>query len=656
LCSSSLTTPPKGKSKQTSRHTTPSPARYVHFPQLNETSFYTPSHLEPQDFFTPPQQPDSPSTPTRSTSRSTLTLLAPRSERIYHTPRTRSQQPALLGELPAPTRKPKYKEEPKETELYQPPTTPSRATSPSQFGLENPETLPSILEGESDDENFHHLPENPEEDQDFQNKEGQHLIYSADAEEHPELPGTSNQLSTPSGSNTESETEPETEPETENLPSTQTMASQTQTITQTATGAGGPPSEPDQEETGIQFDDPISGNPPNRRRRSPSSAPSSTSSHRGRRRRDRNETPAIQRAPGDSGYEKEIGQKPPNFNGVTPKFKTWWMLVKNYLGLNPIAFQNDQRQIRFVLGLMTEGKAGDWSEKYYWDHTHDEHGNDVPWKYQYFEEFETDILKQFTPVDEQINAQREFYEIHQGNKTAADFNLEFQKLALTAGISDNKALMEQYKRSLNEGLARDIWTRREGPPDTIDEWYIEAVRRDVLNRQANALWPKRHLPPPRNNYPQRFPHQNPQYRRHINEVHMDYEYPEVQNDYYPENSHYEPIQEYPNYETESYDEEDPEMQLNAVFTTAQVERYKSGRCIGCGASNHMIKDCPKPDPNLSRHPPPKRNNPPPRRFPQPPPRRPFNGNRNPPPGPRKISVLEIQNMIRELPLDDRMEF
>jgi hypothetical protein len=137
-----------------------------------------------------------------------------------------------------------------------------------------------------------------------------------------------------------------------------------------------------------------------------------------------------------------------------------------------------------------------------------------------------------------------------------------------------------------------------------------------------------------------------------------HDYQEPQPEYYPEpDQDYYPDQEEPD-QTPYYDDEDPEMQLNAVFTEQQKLRYNSGQCIGCGSSQHFISKCPNPDRNLSRNPPPRKPNPPPRRFP-PPGRRPFvPNNRNPPPNnaPRKISVLEIQNMIRDLPLEDRIEF
>ena len=208
------------------------------------------------------------------------------------------------------------------------------------------------------------------------------------------------------------------------------------------------------------------------------------------------------------------------------------MLVKNYIGMNPAVFSgDDQRQIRFVLGLMVDGKAGNWSEQYYYERTH-HNKRDVPWKHQTFEKFEKEIMKQFVPVDEQINAQREFYEIRQGKKTATDFNLDFQRLALLAEVSDNKALMEQYKRGLNESLAREIWIRIGGPPETIEEWYTEAVRRDTVRRQADAIWPKQYFRP-QNNQPQYQPRNNGRFHRTINEIPMEsYDYQEPQTDYY----------------------------------------------------------------------------------------------------------------------------
>src|SRR5436305_1214657 len=99
------------------------------------------------------------------------------------------------------------------------------------------------------------------------------------------------------------------------------------------------------------------------------------------------------------------GSNPTQTNPVqNPKFKNWWMTVVNYLGMNPMAFQDDQQQIRFVLGLMTHRKARDWAQQYYWNHTHDKEGNDIPWKSQFFEEFQEDIKKQFTLIDEEITA------------------------------------------------------------------------------------------------------------------------------------------------------------------------------------------------------------------------------------------------------------
>lgn len=190
----------------------------------------------------------------------------------------------------------------------------------------------------------------------------------------------------------------------------------------------------------------------------------------------------------------------------------------------------------------------------------------------------------------------------------------------------------------------------------IDDWYTKAIRRDTVNRQAEAIWPKRQFQPQRN-YQPHFPPRNNQYRRTINEMPMEsYDYNEPQPEQY-----LEPLQEEnpeQDYEQDYYDEEDPQIQLCAVFTEEQNRRYQSGKCIGCGALGHFVQKCPNPDGNLSRNPPPKKPNFQPRRFPQPPPRRPFNNHRNPPPnnGNKKISVLEIQNMIRDLPLDERMEF
>ena len=172
----------------------------ANFPSTTKRKQTTPRRSSPEPtFFTPTSELTSnpPSTPPRSTrDPSEEPPTAPRSSRFFTTPRTRSQKPSLLPGLtferkpkPEPEPEPEFEEPPRKT----PPTTPSRATSPSNFAIENPQVLPSILENSSDEEHFHQLPQNPLEGEDFYNKEGQHIVFTEDTLAYPEIPGHSTQ-------------------------------------------------------------------------------------------------------------------------------------------------------------------------------------------------------------------------------------------------------------------------------------------------------------------------------------------------------------------------------------------------------------------------------------------------------------------------------
>ena len=265
--------------------------------------------------------------------------------------------------------------------------------------------------------------------------------------------------------------------------------------------------------------------------------------------------------------------------------------------MNPTIYTDDERQIRFVLGLMNDGKAGDWADNYFRERT-EYMGNRVPWRNTSFDDFEYEVTKQFTPVDEKIIAQNDFHEIRQGKKSAADFNIDFQRLAILADIADNTTLVERYKRALNPSLAKEIWVRPGGPPVDIQDWYQEAVRRDAVNKQAEALWP-RYTPQPWNR-PQQ-PRPQPSRNGNGNGNHRTIHNMESYDEENPDNSEYsEDHHDQTDYETEQPDlYEDQVMQLNAIFTSEQIERFKTGKCIGCRASGHFIDKCPKHDQNLS---------------------------------------------------------
>jgi hypothetical protein len=392
---------------------------------------------------------------------------------------------------------------------------------------------------------------------------------------------------------------------------------------------------------------------------------------------------AAQPNPGPQQSDKEIGVRPPVFSGDRGQYETWWFTVMNYLAMNQVPYNTDVKKIGFVLTLLQGGDAGIWGA-HYWKSQTNSGANTYT---DTWTEFVTKLNDFFQKPDAENEAEFDLENIKQNGRPAADFNIEFRRLASLAGITNDRNLIKLYRKGLDYHIAKRIDERENGAPDTIAAWYPIAITFDNIRRKSNALYgtnPKRkYVPPHRQNKPSNGNYYRtppPMYNTWNNPPKpdpwaMDIDYINWQNNPYnawgyqntqPEtwNGHQGYNNQEPQYEEQEEEEapvnEDPEneMQLNAVFTPIQKLRFKNWQCIGCGSPNHKIATCPNPDSNLSRNRPPPRNGPKPQFKPnfqsssKPGPSKPFK------PSPFKTNnrAIELQAMIQDLSLEDQMNF
>ena len=97
---------------------------------------------------------------------------------------------------------------------------------------------------------------------------------------------------------------------------------------------------------------------------------------------------------------------------------------------------------------------------------------------------EREIREEFGDQDKQSTKVGVLRTMEQGNSTCKEHIQKFKKIARGSGYS-GKALIKEFKRSLNGGIRRRLMEAEE-PPETITEWYERAMRIDSNWRQMRV--------------------------------------------------------------------------------------------------------------------------------------------------------------------------
>ena len=178
----------------------------------------------------------------------------------------------------------------------------------------------------------------------------------------------------------------------------------------------------------------------------------------------------------DMAFKEIQLNKPAFFTGDRKKFGNFLREVENYLDVNETVYNSDRLKIAFYLSYMTGGDALSWKEMWLQQLPRNTQGKK---DYGTLKQFLQDLEGSFQQIDEVQDALHSLGRLQQGNKTAEEHAIEFNRLVDQAGIGSagEMVLCNYYMQSLNN-LLRTKLLGLEIIPTKIKELITKAIRLD----------------------------------------------------------------------------------------------------------------------------------------------------------------------------------
>ncbi|KAJ0069562.1 hypothetical protein NL108_008511 [Boleophthalmus pectinirostris] len=161
---------------------------------------------------------------------------------------------------------------------------------------------------------------------------------------------------------------------------------------------------------------------------------------------------------------------PEPYNGDLGKTKGFLLQCKTVFTCQPLTFSTDHSKVAFITGLL-RGRALDWAEAMLG-------GRGV--ESVSYSEFFADFKRVFTHPDYETNAAKGLLDLHQGNKSVADYSIQFRILAEESGWND-AALKGVFWRGLTDTLKDQLAARDE--TTSLEELISLAIRLDNRLRE-----------------------------------------------------------------------------------------------------------------------------------------------------------------------------
>jgi len=236
---------------------------------------------------------------------------------------------------------------------------------------------------------------------------------------------------------------------------------------------------------------------------------------------------------------------PDHFSGETHKCRGFLFQCSLVFARSPRSFLTDAAKRSYIASLL-RGRASDWALAFFQLHPIDT----FP-----FSTFQEEFKRTFDHPLCETNAAKRLLNLKQGNKSAAEFIIDFRILAAETGWAPN-ALQGILLNALNEPLKDKIALREE--PATFEELVTLAIRID--NRLA-----ERHRE--RDTRSRRQPPDHPNFR-----------------------SLSVPIA--PDSPTHGYSSEPMQLGRTRLSPEERLRRIRANECIYCGAKDLFISVCP----------------------------------------------------------------
>lgn len=253
--------------------------------------------------------------------------------------------------------------------------------------------------------------------------------------------------------------------------------------------------------------------------------------------------PEVSPAPVVTSRPVEPRLPPPTaYDGEPHLCRSFLSKCSLYITLQPSLFPTEQSKVAFAITLLS-GRAALWGT--------------TAWEQKLpccstFELFSKELRKVFDRAASGREAARVLAELRQGNRSVADYSIEFRTLAAECGWNA-EAQWDMFLHGLSDCLQDEIYTL--DLPKTLDELVELAIRVDTrLCRRVSRTQQERHLAPV---------HRPPVVAMAV-----------------------------------EASEGDPEpMQVGRSRLSVQEKRRRrnEGLCLYCGGAGHRVNSCPVKD-------------------------------------------------------------
>ena len=172
---------------------------------------------------------------------------------------------------------------------------------------------------------------------------------------------------------------------------------------------------------------------------------------------------------------KELSlNKPTPFNGNPATLEQFIMDCEMYLDVNQRVYDDNTKQVGFYMALLNEGSAATWKMQYY---KANKAANNGTFAAPTVRNFLIALRDSFKEVDEEGSSLIRLEQLKQHGKTVEEHNTDFKLLMGRAGMTDQRTLINLYRRSISPKILVKI-IAHDPMPNTLDEWMNKAVQLD----------------------------------------------------------------------------------------------------------------------------------------------------------------------------------
>jgi len=154
-----------------------------------------------------------------------------------------------------------------------------------------------------------------------------------------------------------------------------------------------------------------------------------------------------------------------------------------YLGVNRTVYDNDTKKVGFILSLLSEGNAAIWKMQWYKANLT---ANNNVFTVPTVDAFVRQLRDSFKEVDEEGSSMVRLENLKQKGNTVEEHNNRFKLLVQRSGLTEQRPLVNFYRRSINPAILDKIIAHTP-LPTTLEQWMEKAVQLDKNWRMMKGI-------------------------------------------------------------------------------------------------------------------------------------------------------------------------